>query len=469
MGARHERLWEWFESLRPGARPRPRVDIWPRGGGKSTSVELGCARCCVKLSRRYVLYVSETQPQADKHVQAVASLLEVIGGKRAVNQYGASKGWRRQELRTANGFNVSALGLDAAIRGAKLDHFRPDLIIFDDLDSQDDTDLTRGRKVDALTTAILPAGSVDCAYLGVQNKVGEDSIFAQLADGRADFIHDREPVCEEPAVRGLAYEVVDRGDGRRVYRVTGGEPTWAGQDLAICERQINLWGLGAFLREAQHEVAGAAGVFFDTSQLRTCPPDAVPPLVSVALAWDLAATEGAGDHTVGVVIGKDAAGRFYVLAVIRGQWSSERVRACIGLAYRHYRAKYPSLRLRLPQDPAQAGKDQAEQFRRAFPGAVVEPVSGDKATRATGFAEAVNLGNVTLVEADLPEFMLQRLPETNMRALGSDGSWATWHRAYRDVLRKFQAEVREQQDDDVDASSDGFNLISPRRRTIWAA
>lgn len=269
LAARHVRLWEWFEALRPGVQPRPRVEIWPRGGAKSSTAELGCARVCAKLTRRYALYVSETQEQADKHVQSVAALLEALRVERAVNAYGHSRGWRRQELRTANGFNVSAFGLDAAARGVKLDQYRPDLIIFDDIDSQDDSLLTIEKKIGSITTAIIPAGSSDCAILFLQNRIHADSIVSQLADGRADFLHNREPAFEEPAVIGLEVEPVPRGDGLSEYRIVAGEPTWAGQSLAICEKQINEWGLRAFKREAQHDVEGGAGTpYFNVAYLR---------------------------------------------------------------------------------------------------------------------------------------------------------------------------------------------------------
>src|SRR4051794_24966006 len=51
---RHTRLWDWFERLAPGDKPRPRVELWPRGGAKSTTTELGCVRVGVKLTRRFV-------------------------------------------------------------------------------------------------------------------------------------------------------------------------------------------------------------------------------------------------------------------------------------------------------------------------------------------------------------------------------------------------------------------------------
>ena len=133
---RHARFWEWLTTLERGVRPRPRVEVWPRGGGKSATIELACAYIGAQPDpvRHYVLYVSETQTQANKHVQAIAANLERVGVRRAVNEYGASKGWRHEEIRTANGFNVTAFGLDSGMRGVKLDEFRPDVIIFDDID-----------------------------------------------------------------------------------------------------------------------------------------------------------------------------------------------------------------------------------------------------------------------------------------------------------------------------------------------
>ena len=76
---RHVRLWEWFEALERGVAPPPEIFCVPRAGAKSATAELGITRLCVKLTRRLVLYVSATQDQAEKHVQSIASLMEIIG------------------------------------------------------------------------------------------------------------------------------------------------------------------------------------------------------------------------------------------------------------------------------------------------------------------------------------------------------------------------------------------------------
>lgn len=262
---RHVALWEWFDALERGTRPRPRVEIWPRGGAKSSTVELACARVCAKLSRRFVLYVSDTQDQADLHVSSITALLEQLGAKPMMSHTGRPRAWRRNQLRTENGFNVAAFGLDAAARGIKIEQFRPDLIVFDDVDSREDSVNAVEKKVRCITQSILPAGSnADCAVLFAQNLIHANSIASQLVDGRAKFLLNREIPTVEGAVIGLKIESTPPGvEGQpSKARIIAGEATWEGQSLAICEEQINLWGLETFLRESNHDVKRGGEPFF---------------------------------------------------------------------------------------------------------------------------------------------------------------------------------------------------------------
>ncbi len=295
FASRHERLWGWLTALTRGTPPRPCVEIWPRGGAKSSTAELGCAWVHARRARKYVLYVSGTQDQADKHVSAVATILEQLGISRLCDKYGNSKGWRRQELRTADGFNVSAYGLDVAARGIKLDQYRPDLIILDDVDDRHDTDRTVEKKIASITQSILPAGSSDCAVLFIQNLVHRGSIAAQLANGSADFLLDRLPVTVEKAVDGLQYERVPQSDGTMRYRITAGVPTWDGQSLATCQAQLNSWGRLAFTREAQQNVTEAErGLWQLARDIEPFRVTTHPPLLAAGIGLDPTCTT-AGD------------------------------------------------------------------------------------------------------------------------------------------------------------------------------
>lgn len=310
---RHVRLWEWFDELEPGIKPTARVEIWPRGGAKSATAELGTARAGAKLTRRFCLYVSGTQDQANKHVQAIAVRFEALGIGRAVNRYGHSLGWRLDLLRAENGFSVLALGLDAASRGIRIEDFRPDLIILDDIDERHDSPQKVEKKISTLTETVLPTGASDAAILFVQNIPHENSIAAKLADGSADFLLDRE-VHVEPAVEGLEMESVETPSGAHRWTITAGEATWpAGQSLATSEAQINEWGRYAFLREAQHDTGAVEAGLWSRELLgatRIRRSD-VPRLVKIAVAVD---PPGGGTEAGIVCGGVDASGNGYLLS-----------------------------------------------------------------------------------------------------------------------------------------------------------
>lgn len=440
-------MWRWAAALKPGIRPESLVVILSRGGGKSTTVQLIVAWIGQSVRRRYALYVSSTQDQADKHVSAIAPKLDKLGIGRALNKYGNSKGWRRNILRASNGFNVEALGLDTAARGIKLadelgDH-RPDLIILDDIDTERDTPNATAKKVESLRSAIIPAGSTDCAVIAVQNMVLDGGVFSQLADGSADFLRRRMPALVVPAVVGLEYEPYQDGE-RTLYRITGGTAAWEGQDLATCELQMNDWGLAAFLREAQHEVTGADGYFFDHKAFRT--EEKLPGNLSGwrwCRAWDLAATQGGGDYTAGPMHGWSPQGVEYVTDLKHDQLSSDRVRKLIiGTAIEDVRVYGPHT-VRIPDDPGQAGTYQSEQIAaelRKIPGVKVSVVAptGRKGVRARGWADQVNNGNVVLIKGP-------------------------WNHALKEEHRKFREDEQHEHDDIVDADSDAHNELAPKK------
>ena len=282
----HRELWQWADGLHLGEKPADAfVGIFPRGGGKSESAELAAVYLGAKRKRKYGLYVRSTQEQADNSVDNIGSKLEspVFGeaypeiSNKQVGKYGQAKGWRRNRLRTAAGFTIDAFGLDTAMRGVKVEEQRPDFIILDDLDTKHDTIATTLKKIEKITTSVLPAGSSDCAILCIQNLIISHGFFARLANGTADYLYNRQVVGPIPAVRNLEYaQVWDEATNKQVYRITGGEPTWEHQGLDVCEAQINDWGLVSFLVEAQHDVdmvegGTYAGLIYDRIRFEDCP------------------------------------------------------------------------------------------------------------------------------------------------------------------------------------------------------
>jgi len=262
----HIQLLNWAWKVAPGIAPPP-VGAWlARGHGKSTLAEIICVMMGARRKRKYVLYVSRTQEQADDHVGNIAALLESPRltcleyypemGDRLLTKFGHSKGWRRNRVRCSTGFTVDALGLDTAARGARLEENRPDVIIFDDIDQDTDSQAAVDKIATLITRTLIPAGSSDCAFLFAQNLVHENSIASRLVDGRADFLQGMIHIGPTPAIRNFTYEKSE--DGRTV-KITGGTPTWEGMNLDVCQEKINKEGLRAFLIERQHNTSIISG------------------------------------------------------------------------------------------------------------------------------------------------------------------------------------------------------------------
>lgn len=211
-------------------------------------------------------------------------------------------------MRTDSGLTIDALGLDTGTRGAKIENQRPDFIIFDDVDEKFDTPKTTQKKIETITTSILPAGSSNCAVMFIQNLIHENSIASQLADGRAEFLMDRIVSGAFAAVDGLTYEQqFNELLNRNLYKITSGVATWEGQSIEICQSQINEWGLTAFLQEAQHEVTLTGGIW-DHIEFRHCTFDELPDLVRGCVWCDPAVTSTDDSCANGIIadgLGRD--------------------------------------------------------------------------------------------------------------------------------------------------------------------
>jgi hypothetical protein len=264
---RHEEFWEHVWAIDYKTAPRPYMAVWPREGGKSTNTELATSALGMRGARRYAVYVRRTQLQADQSVSNIATRFETPAvevyypkhAQKLLGKFGNQKGWRRNRIRTSGGFTVDALGLDVASRGLKVEDDRPDLIIFDDIDQENDSPATIAKMIRTITRSILPAGAQNVAVILVQNLIHANGVVAQLVDGAADFLSDRMVSGPHPAVLNLKWEWKDDATtGTKLPRIVSGTPTWEGQSLEVCERQMRTWGPESFMREAQHEVKDRA-------------------------------------------------------------------------------------------------------------------------------------------------------------------------------------------------------------------
>lgn len=186
------------------------------------------------------------------------------------------------------------------------------------------------------------------------------------------------------------------------------------------------------LLDGDWDARPAKGLYFPAAAWKYL--DAAPAGLRRTRAWDFAASPE-GDWTVGVLMGrdsaKDARTPFVVLDVVRFRGGPSEVRARV-LATAEDDGR--SVRIVIPQDPGQAGKDQAEQYVRALAGYDVRTKrpTGDKISRAAPLSAQASASNVALVRAP-------------------------WNRPLVDELAGFP---EWEHDDQVDAGADAFNDLA---------
>ena len=166
----------------------------------------------------------------------------------------------------------------------------------------------------------------------------------------------------------------------------------------------------------QQRPSAKAGSFFKVGQIgieSAAPASLLHPAAPKCRAWDMAATEGGGDYTAGVLMARDPqSGLFWILDVRRGRWATDtRNREIVQAAALDSQQYGRQVRIHGPQDPGAAGKDAAAAFVRMLAGHSVktEPVSGAKTLRADPFSAQVNAGNVRMVQADWNHVLLEEL------------------------------------------------------------
>ena len=155
--------------------------------------------------------------------------------------------------------------------------------------------------------------------------------------------------------------------------------------------------------------------------------------------WDKAGTEDGGDWSAGVLMGR-AAAKYFVLDVVRGQWSpADRNRVMRQTAALDARV-CPRYAIWTEQEGGSGGKESALNTISDLAGYDVhaEPVTGSKVVRANPFAAQCEVGNVKLVAGE-------------------------WNAAYLNELCAFP---RGPHDDQVDASSGAFNKLAKATNTV---
>lgn len=188
-------------------------------------------------------------------------------------------------------------------------------------------------------------------------------------------------------------------------RTTPGELFFPDRDdRAAVDSQKTILGAVGFAGQHQQRPIPEQGGLFKAGRIQI--EEIAPSGMRECRGWDAGATEGGGDPTVGARLGVDSTGTYWIVDIVRKQTGEPRA-----LAKQTAKADGLDVVISWPQDPGQAGKDQAQSMVKDFAGWTFKtsPETGAKRTRWEPFASQVNGGNVHMVRAPWNRALIEEM------------------------------------------------------------
>lgn len=250
-------------------------------------------------------------------------------------------------------------------------------------------------------------------------------------DGKIVWSDSREELQEQfgkDAVKSVSFIASNIYDNKILLEA---DPGYLANLKALSEVQRERLLMGNW------KIRPSAGQYFKREMFRVV--HSVPDkIASVARAWDLAATTISPaapnpDRTASCLMARLRNGQYIILDVQRRALGAADVRQLLRNTAEADRVQYPGCRVMIPQDPGQAGKDQAASLVHFLAGYGVKThtVTGSKITRAEPFAAQVQHGAVMVMAG-------------------------AWNEEFFDELEGFPDAMH---DDQVDAASDAFQAV----------
>ncbi len=136
----------------------------PRGHGKSQILSFAYPLWCALYGyAKNILIVSDTAEQAIQFVMAIKD--ELAENELILDTFGNKEGsvWAQQKIITRDKIQIVGKGAGQKLRGIKYRQFRPDKIIIDDLENDEnvETEAQRAKLLNWFQKALLPCGSVN--------------------------------------------------------------------------------------------------------------------------------------------------------------------------------------------------------------------------------------------------------------------------------------------------------------------
>jgi len=161
------------------------VVVAPRGNAKSTwSVLIFVIWAIVYQKRKFILIVSETSTQAEDFMTFIKSELEKNERLQQdfPHVYGEGEVWRADTIVTRNGIKIRGAGAGQKLRGMRHGNVRPDLVLPDDLENDEQVESAEQRRKlsNWFFKALLKIGQKNTIYLVTGTILHFDSLLSNL-------------------------------------------------------------------------------------------------------------------------------------------------------------------------------------------------------------------------------------------------------------------------------------------------
>ena len=162
----------------------------PRGMAKSTIVSFALPIwCAVYKKKHYIIIVSDTSGQADDFLSNIRNELE--DNEMLIEDFGLQEGavWTTSNIILKNGVRIQSLGAGKKIRGRRHKQYRPDLIIGDDLENDENISSPDQRhKMESWhSKALSKAGDERTDKIFIGTIIHYDSLLSKLLKNPAYY------------------------------------------------------------------------------------------------------------------------------------------------------------------------------------------------------------------------------------------------------------------------------------------
>ena len=170
-------VWGWLVENVNTVREFPQLALGlPRGFGKTMLMKIFILYCILFTKKRFILIVCGTLEKSQNIIADVCKMLDEPNIKKVFGDWTLARSVDRQELKRF-GFRgrdviLKGTGAEGDIRGITLDNARPDVIIFDDIQTREDADseVVSSKLEDWMYgTAMKAKSPEDCMFIFIGN------------------------------------------------------------------------------------------------------------------------------------------------------------------------------------------------------------------------------------------------------------------------------------------------------------